>query len=123
MGHIEKIRRRVVWSKKTDDGEKCISLAAWDMVCKPKDKGGLGVLNMKIQNQCLPLKFLDKLYNKKDIPWVKLIWSTYYQNSVPHASSVCGSFCWKTIMKLSPIFTGIAACQIEQGDKALFWEG
>jgi hypothetical protein len=40
--HIEKIRRRVVWSKKTDDGEKCISLAAWDMVCKPKDKKRIG---------------------------------------------------------------------------------
>jgi hypothetical protein len=45
-----------------------------------KNKGGLGVLNMKIQNQGLLLKFLDKFYNKKDIPWVKLIWSTYYQN-------------------------------------------
>jgi hypothetical protein len=38
LQHIEKIRRRVLWSKQTDDGEKCLSLAAWDNVCKPKDK-------------------------------------------------------------------------------------
>jgi hypothetical protein len=36
LNHIEKLRRRVVWSKKMDDGEKCLSLVAWDMVCKPK---------------------------------------------------------------------------------------
>jgi hypothetical protein len=92
LQHVEKIRRRVLWSKKTDDGDKCLSLAAWDMVCKPKDKGGLGVLNLKIQNQALLLKFLDKFYNKKDIQWVHLIWQTYYQNSIPHASNMCGSF-------------------------------
>jgi hypothetical protein len=122
MNHIEKIRRRVVWSKKTDEGEKCISLAAWDMVCRPKDKGGLGVLNMKTQNQGLLLKFLDKFYNKKDIQWVKLIWSTYYQDSIPHATNACGSFWWKAVMKLSPIFRGIAYCKIGKGDTALFWK-
>jgi hypothetical protein len=36
--HIDKIRRRCLWNKKMDEGEKCISLAYWDMVCKPKDK-------------------------------------------------------------------------------------
>jgi hypothetical protein len=92
LQHIEKIRRRVLWSKQTDEGEKCLSLAAWDKVCKPKDKGGLGVLNLKIQNQALLLKFLDKFYKKKDIQWVHLIWQTYYQHSIPHASDMCGSF-------------------------------
>jgi hypothetical protein len=33
--------------------ERNISLAAWNMVCKPKEKGGLGVLNMKNHNQAL----------------------------------------------------------------------
>jgi hypothetical protein len=50
--NIEKIR-----SKNTNDGEKCISLSAWDMVRKPIEKGGLGVLNMKTHNQALLLKF------------------------------------------------------------------
>jgi hypothetical protein len=78
--------------KKTDDGEKCQSLAAWSLVCIPKKKGGLGVLNLKIQNQALLLKYLDKFYNKKDLQWVELIWSTYYQNSIPHATDSCGPF-------------------------------
>ena len=54
---LDKIRRRCLWVKKTDQGEKSNSLAAWDMVCKPKNKGGLGVINLKIQNEALLLKF------------------------------------------------------------------
>jgi hypothetical protein len=77
---------------------------------------------MKIQNQALLLKFLDKFYNKKDIPWVNLIWDTYYQHTVPHAANLCGSFWWRSVMKLSPIYRGIAVCNIGQGDTALFWK-
>jgi hypothetical protein len=40
----------------------------------------LGVLNMKTQNQALLFIFLDKLYNKREIPWVQLIWTDYYHN-------------------------------------------
>jgi hypothetical protein len=38
------------------------------MVCKQKDKGGLGIINLKIQNQALLLKHLDKFYNSADVP-------------------------------------------------------
>jgi hypothetical protein len=31
---VEKIRRHCLWNKKSEDGEKCNSLTAWDMVCK-----------------------------------------------------------------------------------------
>jgi hypothetical protein len=36
---------------------------------KPKDKGGLGVINLWLQNDALLLKQLSKFYNKEDIPW------------------------------------------------------
>jgi hypothetical protein len=42
LEHIEKIRRHCLWTKKNEEGEeKCHSLEAWDMVCKPKENGGL----------------------------------------------------------------------------------
>jgi hypothetical protein len=94
LEQIERIRRRCLWKRKTENGDKCFSFASWEMVCKPKNKGGLGVLNMKLQNQALLLKYFDKFHNKKDLQWVVLIWSSYYQNSVPHASDSCGSFWW-----------------------------
>lgn len=71
LEHVEKIRRHCLWNKKTDE-LKCNSLVAWDKVCTQKNKGGLGVLNLKIQNQGLLLKFLHKFYNKDDTPWHSL---------------------------------------------------
>jgi hypothetical protein len=41
------------------------SLATWPKVTKPKDKGGLGVVDLRSQNEALLLKHLDEFYNKK----------------------------------------------------------
>jgi hypothetical protein len=43
---IDRARRHCLWRKK--DKEKVHSLAAWDMVCRPKKKGGLGIINLKV---------------------------------------------------------------------------
>lgn len=50
------------------------------MVCTPKEEGGLGVINLEKQNEALVLKNLDKFFNKKDIPWVSLVWEKHYSN-------------------------------------------
>ena len=73
LASLDKLRRTCLWRKKTEDGIKCNSLAAWDLVCQPEEKGGLGVLNFKIQNQGLLMKFLHKFCNKQDVPWVQLV--------------------------------------------------
>lgn len=41
--------------------------AAWHMVCLPKE-GGLGVINLKTQNEALLLKNLHKFFNRADTP-------------------------------------------------------
>jgi hypothetical protein len=33
-------------------------LAKWDILCRPKDQGGLGILNLQLQNKCLLAKWL-----------------------------------------------------------------
>jgi hypothetical protein len=43
------------------------------LVRKPKDKGGLGVIKLSIQNDALLLKQLDKFYRKGNIQRVTLI--------------------------------------------------
>jgi len=98
-------------------------LAAWPMVLKPKVKGGLGVQNLRLQNDALLLKQLTKFYNKKDIPWVQQVWFKYYPNGkVPHATRETGSFWWKDLLRLSVLFRGIARCHIGDGSTVLFWD-
>jgi hypothetical protein len=61
---IDEHRKNCLWRGK-DFSRKGYNLAAWDLVRKPKDKGGLGVINLSIQNDALLLKQLDKFYRKK----------------------------------------------------------
>jgi hypothetical protein len=81
---IDRARRHCLWKRK--DKDKVNSLDAWDMVCKPKNKGGLGIINLQIQNTALLLKQLHKFYNNDDIPWVHLVRDAYYYHDVPPCS-------------------------------------
>jgi len=65
---------------------------------------------------------LDKFYNRRDIPWVQLIWWKYYQEKVPHAAREIRSFWWKDILRLSNLFRRIARCTIGDGSTVLFWD-
>jgi hypothetical protein len=78
-------QRHCLWAKE-EDSSSVNTLAAWSLVCRPKNNGGLGVLNLEIQNKALLLKQLHKFYCKENVPWVKLVWSLY-GNRVPHAQS------------------------------------
>ena len=58
----------------SDINNKAPPKAAWKkLVWFPKDSGGLGVLNLSIQNESLLLKHFHKFYNRLDIPGVHLI--------------------------------------------------
>ena len=65
--HQDKLHRHCLWRKRiyVDGVVKDNSLAAWDMVCKPKAKGGMGIMDLNLQNKSLLLKQLHKFYNKK----------------------------------------------------------
>jgi hypothetical protein len=78
------------------------------MVQKPKSKGGLGIINLMLQNDALLLKQLHKFYNNHhNIPWIHLIWHTYYSINVPHASPETGSFWSKDILRLHVLYRGM----------------
>jgi hypothetical protein len=80
---IDKIRKNCLWRGNAIDA-KGYNLAAWPTVTVPKDKEDLGVRDLYLQNEALLIKQLDKFYNKRDVPWVHLIWNSYYIGKVPH---------------------------------------
>ena len=77
---IDGIRKQCLW-RGNSERKKGGNLAAWPLVQRPKHKGGLGIKNLKLQNDALLLKHLHKFYSKADIPWVQQIWFKYYQQS------------------------------------------
>lgn len=61
--------------------DKGITLIAWDKVCKPKQHGGLGILDIAIHNKDFLMTSLFEFLNKGNIPWLKLIWEKYCSSS------------------------------------------
>ena len=75
---IHQRRRRCVRHPRRDPVAPSPSLAgsppydiAWDKVTAPKENGDLGVVNLKLQNQALLMKHLQKIYNTHDTPSVQ----------------------------------------------------
>jgi hypothetical protein len=118
---IDKHRKNCLW-RGSDFRRIGYNLAAWNLVMKPKDKGGLGIINLTLQNDALLLKQLDKFYNKANIQWVNLIWEKYYPDGVPHLRREKGSFWWKDILRLHIKYRGIAICTPNKGDTVSFWD-
>ena len=116
---IDRILRQCLW-RKNENQPRTQSLAAWDLVCKPKSSGGLGIKDLSKQNDGLLIKNLHKFFNKQDLPWVQLCWS-YYREGVPQVANLCGSFWWRDIMKLVHKYSEICTVQVHDGDSALFW--
>jgi hypothetical protein len=83
--------------------------------------GGLGVLDLQVQNKALLLKNLHKFYNRHDIPWVNLIWNSYYTSGNLPGRRLEGSFWCKAHLKLIDTFKGMAQCNMGDGKSTLFW--
>lgn len=121
IDNLDRARKQCLW-RGNNQQQRGGNLAAWSLVLTPTDQGGLGVINLRLQNDALLLKHLDKFYNSRDIPWLELIKWKYYQDRVPHASRELGSFWWKDILRLSSLFRGISQCSVGNGKTALFWD-
>jgi hypothetical protein len=120
LKEFDKYRRHCLWRRKDLEGHGH-PLAAWEMVCKPKDQGGLGVVNLSTQNKCLLMKHLHKLYNKANLPWVKLLWEDYYANALPPSKSRDVSFWWRDCLKSLSAYKGLAKCSIRTGSSIMLW--
>jgi hypothetical protein len=86
-----------------------------EKICRPKAQGGLGVLDLNIQNKALLLKNLHKFYNKQDIPWVNLIWNSYYTNGAIPGNQMEGSFWWKSHLKMIDLYKAMSKCNLGDG--------
>jgi hypothetical protein len=91
------------------------------MLCKPKHRGGVGIVNFHKHNEALLMKHLDKFYNHADVPWVHLIWQAYYEDSVPQSEKLCGSFWWRDVCKLLGKYREISTILPGKGNTFVFW--
>lgn len=79
------------------------------------------MIDLERQNNALLMKNIDKFYNKKDIPWVSLIWEKHYQYGKLPNHIRRGSFWWRDILKILDEHKKVSKVKINNGATCLLW--
>ena len=121
LKRLDFYRSRFFWLGNND--KRKYRLAKWDIICRPKDQGGLEITNLWIQNKCLLSKWLFKLLNEEGT------WQTLLRNK--YLSSKClsqvhirpgDSHFLKGLLKVREDFLGCGTFKIKDGSQTRFWE-
>ncbi len=98
-------------------------MTRWDIICQPKDQGGLGVHNLEIQNQCLLSKWMFKLINEQCV-WQDLLKRKYLgTKSITQVEWKQGdSHFLSGLMKVKSSFLNMGSWFINNGEQVRFWE-
>lgn len=124
-GTIEAVdarRRAFIWTGDTTcNGGQC--KAAWDTVCRDKDRGGLGVKNLALQNRSLLSKFWSKLHQSSTTSWQHWFLRCYG----PAAGRDLGDAhyldtpTWSMLLQVLPDFRRCTRTIIGDGASTSFW--
>ncbi|KAJ1703351.1 hypothetical protein LUZ63_003130 [Rhynchospora breviuscula] len=108
--HLDGMRRSFFWKGR----EKCLGghcLVNWAKCCLPKKCGGLGILNLSIQNQALLMKWLWKLQQEPDSTWATSIQLLYGTTDIITLSSDNKiSLAFKDILSFKDFFIASTSC-------------
>jgi hypothetical protein len=112
-------RRRAFFLTGEDNchGSKC--LVAWDAVQAPKNKGGLGVKDLELQNRCLLMKFIDKLFSGEHTSWKDWILNNAASFDTPTNGAT--SYLWRIVNDELNTYRSITVVRINSGAATSFW--
>lgn len=102
-----------------------MSLVAWDQVCKPKSKGGLGLRRIFTLNEALLSKQVWRWFNS-DFEWCKIWRSKYSLLSSSLSSflnsdlSINGSHIWNHVSKCKEVIAKGVTWKLGNGRKVGF---
>lgn len=73
---IDRIQQRFIWGG--SDEKSKIHWVRWNLVCKSKESGGLGIKSIEEFNLSLSIKWKWRvLVEKKEAVWKKIVKATY----------------------------------------------
>ena len=121
---IEKLMRDFLWQNL--EGDQSRHLVAWEEVCKPKELGGLGLVNLGEKNSAPLSKWLWRFPLEKDALWHKFIIAKYglLDNNWDPASARSSTFRspWKSIQTAANMFYSRTKWVLGYGTIIRFWE-
>ncbi|KAJ4748330.1 RNA-directed DNA polymerase (reverse transcriptase)-related family protein [Rhynchospora pubera] len=114
---IDKLRRTFLWHGSQSQGKKLVMIS-WDLVTRPKQCGGLGVLDLKAFNLALLSKWLWKWLNPNDSLWKSQLNALYPQQPAIFPNS---TVIQKSLIEASFIFQTGLTFTVGNGKSILFW--
>ena len=121
LHRLDYFRSRFFWQG--DSEKKKYRLAKWDVVCRPKDHGGLGIHDLQVKNRALLGKWLFKLLTEDGV-WQTLLRRKYVGSSaLSQVSWKSGdSHFWAGLMATKKFFFPYGSFSIKDGSEIRFWE-
>ena len=116
---LDYFRRRFFWQ--SDQHKRKYHLTKWNIICQPKDQGGLGIEMLEIKNQCLLSKWLFKLLHEQGV-WQELLTNKYLggKNLSQVTIKPSDSPFWKGILKVQRDFFANGSFTIGNGQGTRF---
>ncbi|XP_039145636.1 uncharacterized protein LOC120282866 [Dioscorea cayenensis subsp. rotundata] len=120
---IDRIRRDFLWSGPDMDIPRC-RLVAWQAICRSKEQGGWGILNLSVFNMALLGKWRWKFLSDSNWCCARVIKFNYNLTSWNMFSLPRGrvSFFWSGVLKGLSAFNGCVTVKVHFGMEALFWK-
>ncbi|GJV19062.1 hypothetical protein Tco_1368082 [Tanacetum coccineum] len=118
---IEQIMRGFLWCQGSMSRGK--AKVSWEVVCLPKQEGGLGVRRLDHFNKALMVSHVWKLLSLKESLWVKWIHVYKLRNrsfwEVPYRGKM--SWGWRKLLQLRPLIRDFIWSCIGDGSKTSMW--
>jgi hypothetical protein len=114
-------RSRFFWQ--SDENKKKYRLTKWNIICRPKDQGGLGIEVLELKNKCLLSKWLFKLLHEDGV-WQELLYNKYLSQLTLAAvkAKPNDSPFWKGLMRVKNDFFQRGHFIVGNGLTTRFWE-
>jgi hypothetical protein len=107
----------------SDGHKRKYRLSKWNIICRPKEQGGLGVEVLDLKNKCLLSKWLFKLLNEDGV-WQELLHNKYLHSKTLSQVSAqpFDSPFWKGLMRVKEDFFSRGSFKVGNGLTTRFWE-
>jgi hypothetical protein len=94
-----------------------------NIICRPKEQGGLGIEVLELKNKCLLAKWLFKILNEQGV-WQELIKNKYLHSQTLYqvVAKPGDSPFWKGLLKVKKIFFDRGSFEVGNGENTRFWE-
>jgi hypothetical protein len=119
--NLEDYRSRFFWQGSSQKHR--YRLVKWDILCRPKEQGGLGILDLQLQNKCLLPKWLVNLLNTDGI-WQTLLQNKYLRSkSLSQVEAKPYDFhFWRGLMHIKDEVLSKGSFDIKDVTNVRFWD-